>query len=178
MPSAQLQCVTLGLLFALLISSNIVINSTLAGFWVEAYRKEQNVLADIRNHFTTFPAGTTILLDGTCPYKGPAVVFESNWDLAGALQATYHEPTIRADMVTPNLEVVEKGISTTLYGSLKSFYPYNDKLLVYDLQNDEAHRLPGPSSARQYFAASGSSRSENCAPGHEGLGVPVFDPLL
>ena len=30
--------------------------------------------------------GTAIVLDGACPYVGPGMVFESNWDLAGALE--------------------------------------------------------------------------------------------
>ena len=54
----------------------LVINS-LAAFWVDAWAAERRILADIRQHFPSLPANSTLILDGSCPYIGPAVVFES-----------------------------------------------------------------------------------------------------
>ena len=42
---------------------------------------EQRVLASTQQRFPAMPPNSTLLLDGVCPYAGPAVVFEANWDL-------------------------------------------------------------------------------------------------
>ena len=57
--------------------SGFLINNGVASFWITAYEKQQVVLADIKREFPTLDAGTRFILDGVCPYVGPAVVFES-----------------------------------------------------------------------------------------------------
>jgi hypothetical protein len=167
------------LLFSVLIASlcaggTLTIN-TLASFWATAYNQERAVLSEIRQRFPTLPPETTLLLDGVCPYRGPAIVFESNWDLASALRLLYRDWSLRADVVTPNLTVTEQGIATSLYyGSIEALYPYNDRLFVYNRTRTTSHPLPDAESARAYFAGFNPDRDSDCPRGREGEGVPVF----
>src|SRR5262245_32680684 len=87
--------------------TSVLIIGTIGAFWDEAYRREERILADIRLALPDLPREATLILDGVCPYSGPAVVFDSSWDLAGALRIVYRDFTIRADVVTPNLTVEE-----------------------------------------------------------------------
>lgn len=152
-------------------TSGFVIVNVIANTWVEAYRSERRVLAGIQQRFPTLPAHSTLLLDGVCPYIGPAVVFEANWDLAGALQTVYRDPTLKADVVTPRLRVTDTGIETTIYQQ-PTHYPYTEGLFVYHAKTGSVHPLPDVASARIYFASSG--RMPFCPPGHEGIGVRLF----
>jgi hypothetical protein len=157
---------------ALLSTSGFLITNTIASFWTSAYGQQLEILADIRQHVLTLPAGTTLLLDGVCPYNGPGIVFESPWDLTGALSISYDDPSIRADIVTPKLRVREDGISTTIY-SHESFYPYK-QLLIYHFGQKKAYQLTDKQSALAYFAKFNPDHSSGCPKGHEGGGVPIF----
>jgi uncharacterized membrane protein len=103
---------------AIAAGTGVLIIGTIGAFWEEAYRQEQRVLHDIRLAFPDLPPETTLILDGVCPYSGPAIVFDAGWDLAGALRIVYGDYTIRADVVTPNLTVEETGLKSSLYGGL------------------------------------------------------------
>ena len=172
LPSGQSRKGFFCALVALLCVSGFLINNTLASFWATAYRQEKEILADIYQQFPTLPKGGTLILDGVCPYVGPAIVFESCWDLAGALVMHYRDYTLRADVVTPNLEVREDGLYTSLYGA-KYRYPY-DKLFVYHFGQKVARQLTDAETARRYFQQYNPDLSSGCARGHEGHGVPVF----
>ena len=172
LPSNQLRRCCFCMLVALICMSGFVINSTLASFWITAYRQEQEILADIRQQFPTLPAGSTLILDGVCPYVGPAIVFESSWDLAGALQMLHHDHTLQADVVTPNLKVKEDGLYTSLYG-YESRYHY-EKLYVYHFGRKTTYQLTDAEAAHLYFQAFNPDHSSGCPRGYEGYGVPVF----
>ena len=102
------------------------------------------------------------------------VVFESSWDLAGALMIFYRDRTLRADVVTPNLKVEEDRLSTVLYGGMYSHYPYNEKLFVYNFGRKTTHQLTDAQTARRYFQTFNPDHSSGCPRSREGLGVPVF----
>ena len=151
--------------------SGFLIVNVIAQFWQEAYGREQRVLAAIQRRFPTLPPHSTLLLDGVCPYAGPAVVFESNWDLKGALHTYYRDPTLKADVVTPRLSVTDAGIVTIIYGQ-PTTYPYDPGLFVYHAGTGEVWPLPDVASARAYFASVPSSG--RCPAAVEGVGVPLF----
>lgn len=174
LPSGSLRRRFFCMLVALLCTSGFLINNTVAVFWIDAYRQEKEILADIRQRFPTLPHESTLILDGICPYVGPAIVFESNWDLAGALMMIYRDYTLRADVVTPNLEIKEDGLSTLLYGSIESHYPYGEKLFVYHFGRKMTYQLPDAQAARLYFQTYNPDHGSDCPQGKEGHGVPVF----
>ena len=152
-------------------TSGFLIVNVIANTWVEAYRRERAILAGIQQRFPTLPAHSTLLLDGVCPYVGPAIVFEANWDLAGALQTLYGEPTLKADVVTPRLSVTAEGIETTIYQQ-PTRYPYARELFVYHARTGGVYPLLDEASARAYFGAPG--RAPDCPAGQEGIGVRLF----
>ena len=98
---------------------------------------------------------------GICPYIGPAIVFESNWDLVGALKLLYRDPDLKADVVTPRLEVMQGALRTTLYGEATD-YPWGPNLIIYDIGHDMARRLSDRQSAEAYFVEVGDSLESRC----------------
>jgi hypothetical protein len=107
-----------------------------------------------------------------CPYVGPAIVFESSWDLQGALRLLYRDTTLQADVVTPNLRVEHDGLHTVLYGE-DSRYPYQ-RLLLFNVRGPSSDSIPDEEAARAYFARANPDRSNGCPPGRAGHGVRVF----
>jgi hypothetical protein len=159
---------------AIAAGTGVLIIGTIGAFWEEAYRQEQRVLHDIRLAFPDLPPETTLILDGVCPYSGPAIVFDAGWDLAGALRIVYGDYTIRADVVTPNLTVEETGLKSSLYGGLLvNEYPYR-RMLLYHAGLQRHFALDDADAARRYFQAYNPTRDGNCPPGREGHGVRIF----
>jgi hypothetical protein len=163
-----------GLLVALVCLCGFVINNTLARYWIEAYRREEEILAAIEARLPALQRGTTLILDGVCPYIGPAVVFESNWDLAGALGVRYREPGLRAAVVTPNMVLEEDALSTLLYENLYARYPYGENLLLFDYRTGQVHRLRDYEAARRQIEWDDPERTNGCPRGEEGFGVSLL----
>ena len=148
--------------------------ATLGAFWGEAAQRQRDILAAVERRYPSFPPGAVLLLDGACPYVGPAQVFESAWDLAGALSVEYRDPTVRADIVTPRLTVEPTHIATVIYGAIEKEYPYGDGLLVYDYGRNTTATLGDYAAAQRYFQRVNPDRSGGCPPGIEGLGVRLL----
>ncbi len=151
--------------------SGFLIVQALALTWVEAWQRQQAVLADIRASLPVLEPDTTVILDGTCSYVGPAIVFESNWDLAGALNTLYHEPTVRADVTSAGFDVGDEGVSTRLYGGLTAHYPYGPRLLVFDARGKHVRRLTNATDARTWWSA---REQPDCPRGAAGYGTTLF----
>jgi hypothetical protein len=155
---------------ALSLSGFLIVNG-LAAHWAEAWDRQQATLEEIRTRLPALEPGTTIILDGTCPYVGPAIVFESNWDLAGALETRYGDPTVRADVTSANLTVGEDRLSTRLYLDHVAHYAYDRRLLVFDARDSTLQPLPNARSARAWWAARPTTR---CPRGGAGYGTISF----
>ncbi|HEX6315735.1 MAG TPA: hypothetical protein VFZ73_12785 [Gemmatimonadaceae bacterium] len=167
----RVRAIGLAAFIAMAGSSGLLILNVVANCWAEAWAVERAILAGIQQRFPTLPPHSTLLLDGVCPYVGPAVVFEANWDLAGALHTLYRDPTLKADVVTPRLTVTSDAIVTTIYQQPTS-YPYANELFVYHAGTGAVHRLPDAAAARAYFAQ--STHAAACPPAQEGVGVRLF----
>jgi hypothetical protein len=149
----------------------VFIVQALARYWTEAPRHQERIVQAIQQRWPTLPPGTTLLLDGSCPYLGPAIVFESNWDLASALQIRYGDPSLKADVASAHLRVEDGGLRTVLYGRIESRYPWSRSLVVFDVRGGSAAVLADADAASSYFAAHPRAA---CPPGLEGIGSPVF----
>jgi hypothetical protein len=149
-----------------------LITMSLERFWVTAYAQERQILDRVRQSLPTLAPKTTLLLDGFCPYVGPAIVFEAPWDLKGALWVRYRDTTIRADVVSPNLRVEPDAIVTRIYGE-DSRYPYQG-LIVFNARLGSTYPLADAESARAYLAQHNPDLSSGCPPGRPGHGVQVF----
>jgi hypothetical protein len=163
---------------ALLIGANVLVVSTLGSFWAEAAREQYRLLDNIRTRFPDGPPGRVFLLDGTCPYIGPGIVFNSSWDLRLALTWIYRREGGDVDVVTADTNVEGNGVRTSMFrGFIQHVYPYGD-LYVYRPQQRVLSRLSDYEAARQYFSGPGRDYEERCPPGQAGhgagvLGIPV-----
>ena len=161
-------------LVTLFCTAGFLTNNSLASLWIDSYQKQQAVLDDLRERFPEMPSGTTFILDGVCPYSGPVVVFETDWDLRGALQSMHGDKTILADVVGPYMRATAEGLVTSLYG-YETSYPYTEQMIVYDFERKTTHPLPDLDAACEYFTtiSEGPARCPRGRPGHgaEFLGV-------
>ena len=89
-----------------------------------------------------------MIIDGPCPYTGPATVFESNWDLEGALKLLYQDNTIRANIVTADIDINDDRIRIS--GSGVQNYAFKN-LFIYNHKEKKAYPLTNAKDARQYF---------------------------
>lgn len=153
---------------ALLVSSALLVSARLTASWIAAYHEELRVLAAIRGALPTLPKGAVVLLDGECSYIGPGVVFESPWDLRGALWLMYGDSTVRADVVAPRLKVAPDGVHV-----LDHVYPY-DRLMIFDMRRRAVERIPDAAAADAYFARFNPDRTSGCPRGKFGEGVRPF----
>jgi hypothetical protein len=156
---------------ALVCASNAVVINALATWWQVAYSREQVVLTDIHQH--ALPSGTSLFLDGVCPYVGPGIVFEAWWDVGPALQIVYADSTLRGDVVSPRMRVGKSELTTTIYESITASYPYNDNLWIYNFGTKQVYKIPDDAAAERYFGVIAPTRNSNCG-GKVGQGVPIF----
>jgi hypothetical protein len=153
----------------------VFINTTLAGFWIEAYARERAVIAAVKREFPSPPGATAVLVDGICPYVGPAIVFEAPWDLSGAMAIEYGRlPRPPFDVVAPSTVVGDTAVTTSLYsGILHADYPYG-RLIIFNVAAGVRRAIPDPAAARDYFARYNPTKSSGCPTGEPGAGVAIF----
>ncbi len=159
-------------IISIVCTGSFLIVTTVATFWIEASKQGQAVLREVYETFPKLPKGITFLLDGVCPYHGPAPVFEAEWDLKGALQTHYHDPTINADIVTPRLKITDKAIQTQIY-TFPAYYPY-DNLFIYNFDEKSIHSIPDASAAHAYFQKYNPDYNNGCPEYEAGEGVAIF----
>jgi hypothetical protein len=119
--------------------------------------------------------GSALLLDGECPYIGPAIVFESDWDLQGVMRLLQHDPTLRANVVTPRLEVHERAVTSWLTVPAASVeYPYADGLFVYNRPLNLVVPIESAANMNDYLARYNPGRGDACPFGWPGNGVTIL----
>jgi len=163
---------------AILCAGNLLVTEATASDWALAAERQRVVLASIHEVLQTLPPHSTLILHGVCPYIGPAIVFESSWDLKGALQVELGDPTLEADVTSGRLRVEARGISTSVYGPEDSaFYAYGPSLLLFDDRTATVTPLLDRAAVNGYLR---QHPLPGCPPGGPGVGVPIFpmDRLL
>jgi hypothetical protein len=140
---------------------------------VSAARQQQAIMADIRQEFPELRSVNTLLLDGVCPFEGPAPVFATGWDVTGMLQLTYHDRALRGDVVKPNTVVTTTGIRTMLFDDVINLYPYGEHLVIYPVRTGERFAMTSIDAARRYFTEDVSARTA-CPPYTDGDGASIF----
>ena len=158
------------IMVGLISAASFAVVSRVALDWEKAWTLQRSVLYDIRARFPGLPPGTTLILDGVCPYVGPAIVFENSADLAGALQILYRDPTLKADVVTPRLRFDASGVTSAMYDS-EAHYRYGSSLLLFNRMEKLVVSLAEVATAERYFKRWNPT---GCPPAHEGLGVKIF----
>lgn len=147
---------------ALLCAAGSAVVGAVGGYWQEAFATQHAVVADIARALPSPPPpGSTLLLDGVCSYHGPAVVFESSWDLAGALSLQYQRRDVRADVVSHLTRVDDDSLRLWHYGASHA-YPYSPHTLVYRIGSGRALPLPSAAAARAYFDRVNPDHTSGC----------------
>ena len=156
------------LLGALVVFLGMLRLNTIERYWAETPSLQRSVLDAARHDLASLPSSSTVMLDGVCPYHGPAVVFETWWDTGAALSFALNRP-VTADVVSPRTVVTAGGIETSIYKQ-RSFYRYGAQLYLYDVRRHLAFALPNARTAQDYFAHRPLLR---CPTGYVARGVPV-----
>jgi hypothetical protein len=141
--------------------------SGIENFWAQAPALQQAVLSAARSDLNDVPASSTIILDGICPYHGPAVVFEESWDLGGALTLALGRP-LGGDVMSPRMSLAPGGLETSIYKQPR-FYPFGPHLYVYNPVRHVLIGLRDAETAARYFA----ERPRTACPGFVARGVEV-----
>ncbi len=158
--------------FAVYAGSAIFTTVAISSYWAEAYPRQLAVIDDIKSHLPSPSPKTTLFLGGVCPYAGPAVVFESSWDLAFALRIAYHDPTISAEVVSASFKAKPDRIVTTLYDEDYD-WPYGPDTLLYDARAHRSYPLLDQRTTQDVLRRTRMPPAD-CPPAREGMGVPVF----
>lgn len=154
-------------LISLLCFCGCFVTNGIASYWVIASKQQHAVLDAIRSQIMHLEPGTTVLLDGVCPYIGPAPVFESSLDFTGALTVFSPRGSLKGDVLKNHTNFSAAGVRTRWYWP--NTYAYGEKLLVYDYANNELYPLLS-SSARRPSPLEGCV----CRDELQGLGVKIF----
>jgi hypothetical protein len=141
-------------------------------YWRIASDKQHEVLRNVRDYFPLLPDGTVLLFDGVCPYIGPGIVFETDWDVTGALRVLYRNPTLVGDIINPEFVSRPDRLATYFYGEEHS-YSYGDNLILYDLGRRLTCRLKDRRAAQGCLDL-GNWKPGSCPPGREGFGMSIF----
>jgi hypothetical protein len=161
---------------ALISMSGALIIGTLGNFWIESFRMQKEILSDIQDHVPAIPAGASLILDGVCPYYGPAPVFNATWDLSGALSLVYGHLGVEANIVTQSITVEQNGLSVPASAD-RVIYPFGN-LYVYHYGRKTNYVLPDAQTAQTYFDEMSSDREYRCLPDDDGNGVDVMNGLI
>ncbi len=163
-------------LVAVVAALAVVMVDVLGAYWAQAAADQAELLDQLGRHVATPQPGTTILVDGMCLYEGPAIVFDSGWDLKGAVSVRYGDPTLDANPIPPDTAYSSVSIEpdgvVVQRGDMIDTYPYGN-LLVYNASDQEVYRLVDARSAARYFARAEQAPSR-CPDGAPGSGVPVL----
>lgn len=163
----------------LLVTCFTLITGAVSTYWIQSYRDQRAIVERIEAALPDVPPGAAIILAGRCPYRGPAVVFESSWDLSGALSVRYGNE-IAANVVTPRLEVHSDALTSTIYDGDDGRYPFGPHLYLYDDRERTVRVLHDRRSAEAALSGTGTGSRIECAPSAEGWGEPVlpFERLM
>jgi hypothetical protein len=166
-----LRRITFACLVGTFAAGSMLIDNRIASCWISSWHQQLTIARDIKRNFPSLPKKTILMLDGVNPYVGPAVVFESPWDLSSLLVLVYRDPTLRADIVTKNLAAAGLGLTTSYLGlvPVRSDYAYSSKLLIYNYQDKKTVPCADATVARSYLRIHPPSKALR-----EVVGDPAF----
>lgn len=159
---------------ACLCASASIVTGTIAEQWVRAASAQDALVDEIRTRFPDLAPGSTLLVDGLCPYVGPAPVFATSWDMTGMLQLVYDAADVRGDVLKPNSEITPGGVRTMLFDDVINVYPFEDDLFVLHARTGQIAALASEEAARTWFDTAGVDAHAACPAWTDGDGSEVF----
>jgi hypothetical protein len=163
-------------LVAAMAAMALVMIDVLGDYWGQAATDQARLLDQLTAHLATPPPGAIILVDAACFYDGPAIVFDSAWDLRGALIARYGDPTLDANPLPPETQysgvtVAPDGVVVRRGDSIDQ-YSYTN-LYIYNASEQHVYRLVDATASARYFEDA-RKRETGCPIGVPGSGVRVI----
>lgn len=139
----------------------------ISSYWAEAREIQERAFRAAGADLAGLPPDAVIIVDGVCPYHGPAVILESWWDSSGWLSLALNRP-VRADTSTNRMSIEAGGLRTTIYGE-EGFYPFGPDLYIYDPLRHLVTPVPDVAAAKSYFTES-LARKMDCRKSYPGHG--------
>jgi hypothetical protein len=153
---------------------NFICFASLGECWAKAYAQQREIVGEVRRNVDLAP-GSTLIIDGFCRYVGPAPVMESYVGARSMLQIAYADKTLKGDVVSPDLQIGDDAIRTTVYTNQVNRYPYSEKLWLYNVRRKITLPLPDSHVASNYFRTVNPDKNSGCPAGSSflGLGSPI-----
>ena len=116
------------------------------------------------------PTGSSVLLTGYCPWIGPGIVFETDWDVTGVIGLLYRDRSLNGNVLRPWMVAEKDGLRAG-----DSFYPFTS-LYVYDVRTMRVLQVAEQDAARQLLETMVSEDSAGCAGNYKafGAGLPIW----
>lgn len=110
--------------------------------WIQSRRMQGFVLDRLHQLISRPPPGSAVIARGFGLYTGPSVpVFNASWDLNGAVQLLWHDPTLHAWPAPPGtLVCTETGMTVNGLGDLGPAVGYGH-VFVVDVSTGAASRV-------------------------------------
>lgn len=170
----KLRAFSFSLLVSLTCASGALIDDSLAQYWIRGYSDERQILQNIAAQRLSPQPGSAFLVDGVCPYVGPAPLLESWWEVSGVAQLVFRQPDLVGDALSARIQLNSDSLTTVIYGQKKS-YPYGDKFVLYNVTLDRTFVIHNSAEMTAYLREYGKVSTLNMhCPGYPGQGVSVF----
>jgi hypothetical protein len=140
--------------------------------WKRASQKQAEILTNLETALGEIPPHAIILVDGICPYIGPAPVFEGQWDVTGALFVLSRDHSQKGDVVTSRLQLLSDRVITSIY-EFESEYAYGHNLYAYHDRWHKTYSLWSVEQARRYFDHVSDLGKRDCLKSKPGQGDEV-----
>jgi hypothetical protein len=95
---------------------------------------------------------------------GPGIVFETDWDTRGAIQVTYDDSTLKADVASPEMEIGDDAVITVMEGHPAGRYAFGSRLWLYNVRRNALYPLPDGRAAHDYLQIMNPSLDTLCLP--------------
>jgi hypothetical protein len=164
----------LAIAIGVICGTNCLAVSGIAWFWQRGAMEQATIIQSIAAETPALPHNGVLLLDGFCHYAGPAVVFEDDWDLTGALRLTKGDYTLNGDVPSVDLRFENEAVISPLPWYAGRNYPYSDRLFIYNVQHNVFRPLPSKTSADAYLREFNPTGLGDCPFGQEDYGTKVF----
>ena len=161
------------LVLGIICGVNYLAVSGIAFFWADAASQQSLILKSVAANVGSRPKESVLLLDGFCPYSGPAIVFEG-YETGAAIGLTLNNFSLSGDVISPNMRFGEVAAETTAYGQPVGHYPYGNGLFVYNVQRQSLTPLLSKEAAISYLSAMNPTRGGGCPAAREGDGAQIF----
>ena len=147
-----------------------LITNSVATFWVEASRAQAEIMQGLKAAWRSPPPGSSVLLTGYCSWIGPGIVFETDWDVTGAVGLLYRDRTLAGNVLRPWMNPGKDGLRTGDF-----FYSFAS-LYVYDARTGLVHRVADEATASRFLRALVAEDVSGCAGNYKafGAGLPIW----